>query len=133
MFRFQRQRQRHGHDDQSFAERRFGPGLRELPPRCSRCLRQVPSLKDVSAAQDNGDRESSVRVDREKAKDYGFSRATTWRNSSRSRCAACSSRISTAAIDRFPVWLRFRGADAQSLDDLSDFKLRRPTTARRFR
>jgi HAE1 family hydrophobic/amphiphilic exporter-1 len=102
-----------------------GQVLRELSASVLPVLRQVPSLKDVSAAQDNGNRELSVRVDREKAKEYGFSANDVAQFISIAlRGAQLKDYHGSDA--QIPVWLRFRGADAQSLDDLSDFKLRRP-------
>ena len=101
-----------------------GQVLRELSASVIPVLRQVPSLKDVSAAQDNGNRELSVRVDREKAKDYGFS-ATDVAQFISIALRGVQLKDYHGSDAQIPVWLRFRGADAQSLDDLSDFKLRR--------
>jgi Cu/Ag efflux pump CusA len=46
--------------------------LRDVSTTVIGILRQVPVLHDVNASQDSGNRELSVHVDREKAKDYGF-------------------------------------------------------------
>jgi len=88
-------------------------------------LQRVKSIRDVRPNQDNGNQELSVRVDREKARDYGFA----------SNDVAQFIAIALRGMQlkdfhggeaQLPVWLRFRSADAQSLDDLSDYKLRRP-------
>jgi len=102
-----------------------GQVLRELSASVIPVLRQVPGLKDVSAAQDNGNRELSVHVDREKAKDYGFSASDVAQFISIA-LRGVQLKDYHGGDAQLPVWLRFRGADAQSLDDLSDFKLRRP-------
>jgi HAE1 family hydrophobic/amphiphilic exporter-1 len=102
-----------------------GQVLRDLSGAVIPVLRQIPILHDVSAAQDNGNREMSVHVDREKAKEYGFSASDV--------AQFIAIALRGVQLGDFhggesplPVWLRFRGSDAQSLDDLSDFKLRRP-------
>jgi hydrophobic/amphiphilic exporter-1 (mainly G- bacteria), HAE1 family len=88
-------------------------------------LQRIKSIRDVRPNQDNGNQELSVRVDREKARDYGFA----------SNDVAQFIAIALRGMQlkdfhggdaQLPVWLRFRSADAQSLDDLSDYKLRRP-------
>ncbi|MGA9335255.1 MAG: efflux RND transporter permease subunit, partial [Rudaea sp.] len=101
-----------------------GMELRELSASVIPVLKHVSSLRDVRAAQDNGNQEVAVRVDREKAKSYGFS-------------ASDVAQYIAIALRGFqlkdfhangvpvPVWLRFANSDAQSLDDLSDYKLRR--------
>jgi hydrophobic/amphiphilic exporter-1 (mainly G- bacteria), HAE1 family len=102
-----------------------GQVLRDLSTTVIGILKQVPMLRDVSANQDNGNRELSVRVDREKAKDFGFS--------TNDIAQFISVALRGAQLKDFhggesqlPVWLRFRGADAQSIQDLSDYKIRRP-------
>ena len=50
-----------------------GQVLRDVSGTVISILRQVPVLREVNANQDSGNRELSVRVDRDKAKDYGFS------------------------------------------------------------
>jgi len=101
-----------------------GQVLRELSASVIPVLRSVPSLKDVSAAQDNGNRELSVHVDREKAKEYGFS-ANEIAQFIAIALRGAQLKDYHGGDGQIPVWLRFRGADAQSMDDLSDFKLRR--------
>ncbi len=99
--------------------------LRELSAGVIAVLKAVPGLRDVRTAEDDGNRELSVHVDREKAKSYGFSASDV------AQFVAIALR--GAQLKDFhggdtpvPVWLRFQGADTQSIDALSDFKLRRP-------
>jgi len=102
-----------------------GQVLRELSGTVIGILRQVPVLRDVNADQDSGNRELSVRVDRDKAKEYGFSANDVAQFIA---IALRGMRLKDfhGSDSQLPVWLRFRGADAQSLDDLGDFKVRRP-------
>jgi HAE1 family hydrophobic/amphiphilic exporter-1 len=101
-----------------------GQVLRELSASVIPILQQVPSLRDVHANQDSGNRELSVRVDREKAKDYGFS-ATDVAQFIAIALRGMQLKDYHGGDAQLPVWLRFRGSDAQSLDNLSDYKLRR--------
>jgi HAE1 family hydrophobic/amphiphilic exporter-1 len=101
-----------------------GAQLRDLADSVIPILRSLPSLRDVRAQENNGNPELSVHIDRQKAKTMGFS-------------ASDIAQYIGIALRGFqlkdyhggerqtPVWLRFAGTDAQSLDDLSDFKLRR--------
>jgi HAE1 family hydrophobic/amphiphilic exporter-1 len=101
-----------------------GQVLRELSASVIPVLRQIPILHEVNAAQDSGNRELSVHVDREKAKEYGFS-ATDVAQFIAIALRGMQLKDFHGGDAQLPVWLRFRGADAQSLDDLSDYKLRR--------
>jgi len=101
-----------------------GQVLRELSASVIPVLRQIPILHEVNAAQDNGNRELSVHVDREKAKEYGFS-ATDVAQFIAIALRGMQLKDFHGGDAQLPVWLRFRGANAQSLDDLSDYKLRR--------
>jgi len=102
-----------------------GQVLRDVSGTVIGILRQVPVLRDVNANQDSGNRELSVRVDRDKAKDYGFSANDVAQFIA---IALRGMRLKDfhGSESQLPVWLRFRGSDAQSLEDLSDFKVRRP-------
>ncbi len=102
-----------------------GQELRELSTTVIGILKQVPSLRDVSANQDSGNRELSVRVDRDKAKEFGFS-ANDVAQFIAIALRGMQLKDFHGNDAQLPVWLRFRGADAQSVDDLSDYKLRRP-------
>jgi HAE1 family hydrophobic/amphiphilic exporter-1 len=99
--------------------------LRELSATAIGVLKQVPGLRDVSANQDSGNRELSVRVDREKAKDYGFS-ANDVAQFIAIALRGMQLKDYHGGDQQLPVWLRFQGSDAQSLDDLGDYKVRRP-------
>jgi len=102
-----------------------GQVLRELSTTVIGILRQVPVLRDVNATQDSGNRELSVRVDRDKAKDYGFS-ANDVAQFIAIALRGMQLKDFHGGDQQLPVWLRFNGSDAQSLEDLSDFKLRKP-------
>jgi HAE1 family hydrophobic/amphiphilic exporter-1 len=101
-----------------------GQVLRDVSATVIPVLRQIPILHEVSAAEDSGNRELSVRVDREKAKEYGFS-ANDVAQFIAIALRGVQLKDFHGGDAQLPVWLRFRGADAQSLDDLSDYKLRR--------
>ncbi|MEO7064005.1 MAG: efflux RND transporter permease subunit [Dokdonella sp.] len=99
--------------------------LRDLSGSVVGVLSRLPSLRDVRTEKGNGDREVTAHVDRLRAKQYGFD------------AQGVADYIQIAlrgmplkdfhADDRtLPVWLRFQGADTQSLAGLSDFKLRAP-------
>lgn len=87
-------------------------------------LANLPSLRDVHASENGGDREVEVHVDRTRAKQYGFDAqqvgnylAVALRGMPLSEYRQGDREV--------PVWLRFGGADTASLDDLSDYQLRR--------
>ncbi len=102
-----------------------GQVLRDVSTTVIGILRQVPILHDVNANQDSGNRELSVHVDREKAKEYGFSANDVAQFIA---IALRGMRLKDfhGNESELPVWLRFSNSDAQSLDDLGDFKVRRP-------
>jgi HAE1 family hydrophobic/amphiphilic exporter-1 len=102
-----------------------GQVLRDLSGTVIGVLKKLPSLRDVSANQDNGNRELSVRVDREKAKDYGFS-ANDVAQFIAIALRGMQLKDFHGQDMQLPVWLRFRGSDAQTLDQLNDYKIRRP-------
>jgi HAE1 family hydrophobic/amphiphilic exporter-1 len=102
-----------------------GQVLRDLSKTVIGILRQVPVLRDVSAAQDSGNRELSVRVDREKAKEYGFS-ANDVAQFIAIALRGVQLKDYHGGDQQLPVWLRFRGSDASSLEDFADYKIRRP-------
>ena len=99
--------------------------LRELAPNVINVLSHLPSLRDVRADKGNGDREVATRVDRIRAKQYGFD-AQTVANYIQIALRGMPLKDFNADDRQLPVWLRFQGADTQSLAGLSDFKLRAP-------
>ncbi|MEO8673232.1 MAG: efflux RND transporter permease subunit [Tahibacter sp.] len=98
--------------------------LHELAEAVIPVLSRVPSLRDVRTAERNGDREVAVRVDRERAKTYGFSA-----NEIASYVGIALRGVPLKEFrngdTQIPTWLRFQGADTQSVNDLADYKLRR--------
>ncbi|HSX59686.1 MAG TPA: efflux RND transporter permease subunit [Tahibacter sp.] len=98
--------------------------LHDLSEAVIPVLSRVPGLRDVRTAERTGDREVAVRVDRERAKSYGFSAGEV--------ATYVGIALRGAPLKEFrngdteiPVWLRFQGADTQSVAGMADFKLRR--------
>ncbi len=98
--------------------------LHDLSDAVIPVLSRVPGLRDVRTAERTGDREVAVRVDRERAKSYGFSATEV--------ATYVGIALRGAPLKEFrngdteiPVWLRFQGADTQSVSGMADFKLRR--------
>jgi len=98
--------------------------LHDLSDAVIPVLSRVPGLRDVRTAERTGDREVAVRVDRERAKSYGFSASEV--------ATYVGIALRGAPLKEFrngdteiPVWLRFQGADTQSVSGMEDFKLRR--------
>ena len=97
--------------------------LRELAEGIMPLLQKLPSLRDVRTSTGSSNQEMNVRVDREKAKIYGFSASDV------ARYLAIALRGQQlrdfhGTDAQVPVWLRFANADARSVEDLSDFKVR---------
>ena len=99
--------------------------LQELSASVVPVLTRLPSLRDVRPEKGNGDREYATQVDRVRAKQYGFDAQSV---ASYIQIALRGMPLKDFHADdrQLPVWLRFQGADAQSLAGLSDFKLRAP-------
>ncbi|WP_347260054.1 efflux RND transporter permease subunit [Rudaea sp.] len=101
-----------------------GAQLRELSANVIPILRSLPSLRDVRAQQNSSNRELAVHVDGQKAKAMGFSASDIAQYIG---IALRGFRLKDyhGGEGQVPVWLRFSGSDTQSLDNLSDYKLRR--------
>ena len=99
--------------------------LRELSPSVLSLLSRLPSLRDVRTEKGNGDREVTAHVDRLRAKQYGFD-AQSVANYIQIALRGMPLKDFHSDDRTLPVWLRFQGADTQSLAGLSDFKLRAP-------
>jgi HAE1 family hydrophobic/amphiphilic exporter-1 len=99
--------------------------LREIAPTAVTVLSRLPSLKDVRTEKGNGDREVATQVDRVRAKTYGFD-AQSVASYIQIALRGMPLKDFHAGDRQLPVWLRFQGADTQSLAGLSDFKLRAP-------
>ena len=100
-----------------------GVQLRELSEQIVPLLQKLPSLRDVRTSTGSSNQEMNVRVDREKAKIYGFSANEV------ARYIAIALRGQQlkdfhGSDTQVPVWLRFAKADVQSIADLSDFRVR---------
>ncbi|MBS0570932.1 MAG: efflux RND transporter permease subunit, partial [Proteobacteria bacterium] len=97
--------------------------LRELSAAAIQTLQHVPGLRDVRTAQNGGDRELAVHVDRVRARTYGFSA-----NEIAQYVAIALRGLPLKEYHdngrQIPVWLRFGGDDTRSLADLADYKLR---------
>jgi HAE1 family hydrophobic/amphiphilic exporter-1 len=99
--------------------------LRDLSKTAIPVLQSVPALRDVRSTEDSGNHELAIRVDREKAKTYGFS-ASDIAQFVQIALRGMQLKDFHGGETPIPVWLRFQGGDAKSLDSLSDFKLHRP-------
>ena len=99
--------------------------LHDLAPTVVNVLSRLPSLKDVRTEKGNGDREVATQIDRVRAKSYGFD-AQSVANYIQIALRGMPLKDFHAGDRQLPVWLRFQGADTQSLAGLSDFKLRAP-------
>jgi HAE1 family hydrophobic/amphiphilic exporter-1 len=99
--------------------------LKELSDAVLPVLSRLPSLRDVRTEKGNGDREVATQVDRVRAKHYGFD-AQTVADYIQIALRGMPLKDFHASDNQYPVWLRFQGADTQSLAGLSDFKLRAP-------
>ncbi len=97
--------------------------LQDLSASVVKTLAHLPSLRDVRVDQGNGDREMQTRVDRVRARQYGFDAQTV---ADFIQIALRGMPLRDFRIDdrQLPVWLRFQGSDTRSLASLSDFKLR---------
>ena len=98
--------------------------LHELSAAVIPVLARVEGLRDVRTAERTGDREVAVRVDRERAKSYGFSANEVASYVGIALRGAPLKEFRNGATE-IPVWLRFQGADTQSVAGMADFKLRR--------
>ncbi|MGH8165019.1 MAG: efflux RND transporter permease subunit, partial [Rhodanobacteraceae bacterium] len=98
--------------------------LNELSNTLIPVLSRLSTLRDVHAEQNGGDREVAVHVDRTLAKLYGFDAQQVGDYLGIALRGMPLSEFRKGDRE-VPVWLRFRNADAQSLADLADYKLRR--------
>lgn len=99
--------------------------LQELSISVLPILSRLSTLRDVRTEKGNGDREVATQVDRVRAKQFGFD-AQSVANYIQIALRGMPLKDFHADDRTLPVWLRFQGADTQSLAGLSDFKLRAP-------
>jgi HAE1 family hydrophobic/amphiphilic exporter-1 len=99
--------------------------LRDLAPTIVNVLSHLSTLRDVRTEKGNGDREVATVIDRVRAKNYGFD-AQSVANYIQIALRGMPLKDYHMGDRQLPVWLRFQGADTQSLAGLSDFKLRAP-------
>lgn len=99
--------------------------LRELSESVIPVLSRVSGLHDVRLAESSLEREVAVRVDRERARNYGFGASDVAQYVSVALRGA-QLKDFRRGDTQIPTWLRFQNADAQSVNDLSDYKLRAP-------
>ncbi|MEO6076389.1 MAG: efflux RND transporter permease subunit, partial [Dokdonella sp.] len=102
-----------------------GDRLRELSTAVIPLLTRVPGLVDVRLADAAADQEIAVRVDRERARYYGFSADDVARYVSIALRGA-QLKDFRRGDTQIPTWLRFQNADTQSIQGLQDFKLSAP-------
>ncbi|HMM65631.1 MAG TPA: efflux RND transporter permease subunit [Dokdonella sp.] len=99
--------------------------LREQSESVIAVLGRIPGLHDVRMVESSEEREVAVRIDRERARYYGFSAADVAQYVSVALRGA-QLRDFRRGDTQIPTWLRFQNADAQSINDMSDYKLRAP-------
>ncbi len=100
--------------------------LRKIASTVMPLLERAPALRDVRLADTSASRELSVRVDRERAAQYGFSAQEVARYIAIAlRGTPLREFRGEGQQDEAPVWLRFQGSDSQRVDSLAEFKLRR--------
>ncbi|WP_326527290.1 efflux RND transporter permease subunit [Dokdonella sp.] len=97
--------------------------LREQSDAVIALLSKVKGVHDVRLAEGSQEREVAVRIDRERARNYGFS-ATDVAQFVSIGLRGAQLKDFRSGDQQIPVWLRFQNADAQSVGDLSDYKLR---------
>ena len=88
-------------------------------------LSRIPGLHDVRLDEGAENREVAVHVDRERARNYGFGASDVAQYVSIALRGA-QLRDFRRGDTQIPTWMRFQNADAQSINDLSDYKLRAP-------
>ncbi len=99
--------------------------LKQLAEAIVPTLAQVEGLRDVRTDAGWEGREIAVSVDRDRALSYGFS-AQQVASYIGIALRGTPLREFRSGETEVPVWLRFSGSDAASLDDMKDFKLRAP-------
>ncbi len=86
-------------------------------------LSRIPGLHDVRLDEGAQDREVAVHIDRDRARNYGFGANDVAQYVSIA-LRGTQLRDFRRGDTQIPTWLRFQNADAQSINDLSDYKLR---------
>jgi HAE1 family hydrophobic/amphiphilic exporter-1 len=117
---------RNGGDDKGIKLSLIGDSnatLREQSDSVIAVLSRVKGLHDVRLVENSQEREVAVRIDRERARYYGFSAADVAQYVSIALRGA-QLRDFRRGDRQIPTWLRFQNADAQSINDMSDYKLR---------
>jgi HAE1 family hydrophobic/amphiphilic exporter-1 len=99
--------------------------LKQLAEAIVPTLAQVEGLRDVRTDVGWEGREIAVSVDRDRALSYGFS-AQQVASYIGIALRGTPLREFRSGETEVPVWLRFSGSNAASLDDMKDFKLRAP-------
>ena len=97
--------------------------LRELAQSMLPLLARVPGLHDVRVADSSREREVAIQVDRERARNYGFSASDVAQYVAIGLRGA-QLRDFRRGDTQIPTWLRFQNSDSQSIGDLADYKLR---------
>ncbi|HET6545314.1 MAG TPA: efflux RND transporter permease subunit [Rhodanobacteraceae bacterium] len=103
--------------------------LHDLAQSVIPVLKAVPGLRDVRLSERSVDREVAVHVDRERARQFGFSADDV--------AQYVAAALRGVALKEFrhgdseiPVWLRFQNADTQSIEDIGGYTLRAPDGTR---
>jgi HAE1 family hydrophobic/amphiphilic exporter-1 len=97
--------------------------LRELAQSVLPVLRAIPALRDVHLSERSSDRELAVHVDRERARQAGFS-ATDVADYVSAALRGVELKEYRHGDSEIPVWLRFRDSDTQDVADIGGYTLR---------
>jgi len=99
--------------------------LRELSQAVLPILSHTSGVRDARNDEGRASQEVAVRIDRERAAQYGFS-AQEVATFIAIALRGTPLKEFRAGEREIPVWLRFQNADAQRVEHLSDYKLRKP-------
>ncbi len=98
--------------------------LQELSTPTIQALQHINGLRDVRTDKQGNDREIAVHVDRDRAQEYGFSASQVAQYVSIALRGSQLREYHDKGT-QIPVWLRFGQVDTQTLQSLSNYKLRR--------
>jgi HAE1 family hydrophobic/amphiphilic exporter-1 len=118
-------------DDSSLRVTLRGPSsevLTDLSEQVARVLQDVPGFEDVRSEATRGEKEVRVVVDRQRARQYGFSTTEVAETVASAMRGQPLRRFRTASGE-VEMRLRFKDADRQSIDQLRALPLQRPQGA----
>lgn len=99
--------------------------LRELSKVVLPVLSAIPGVRDARTDEGRASQEVAVKVDRDRAAQYGFS-AQEVGSFIAIALRGTPLKEFRAGEREIPVWLRFQNADTQRVENLNEYKLRKP-------